>query len=99
MAMLITSHEMKPEMANVTVKQDADGFWVGGVFCGKQIATNLYAEEVASRRYVIRETEMQSFGRRLGEVMGGDGRFQACRMNGEHVGVKRALLEAACLLV
>lgn len=81
------------------VEQDAEGVWVGGIFCGKQIAPNLYAEEVASRRYVIRETELQSFGRRVGEVMGGEGRFQACRMNGEHVGMKPSLLEAACMLV
>lgn len=77
-------------------KQD---FWVGGIFCGKQIAPNLYAEEVASRRYVIRETELQPFGRRVGEVFGGDGRFQACRMNGDHVGIKHTLLAAACLLI
>lgn len=85
--------------SNGSVKQDADGFWIGGVFCGKEIAPKLYAEEVASRRYVIRETELPQFGRRVGEVMGGDGRFQACRMNGEHVGVKTTLLEAARLLV
>ncbi len=80
-----------------------EGVWtlVGGIYCGKQVAPNLYAEEVASCRYVIRQTEQQPVpvARRVGEVFGRPGRFQACRMNGDHVGIKPTLLEAACLLV
>lgn len=82
----------------VTTK-DNDGYWVGGIFCGRQIAPNLFAEEVASRRFVIRETEMQPFGRRVGEVFGGDGVYQACTMKGNHVGKRPSLLQAALLLV
>lgn len=74
------------------------GVWIGGIDCGRRIAPELCAEEVASRRHVIRNTSQPSFARRLGEVFGGGGHFQACRMNGDHVGIGRSLLEAAQLL-
>lgn len=87
------------QQPNLAVTQDSEGYWIGGIFCGTQIAPNLYAESVASRRFVIRETEMQPFGRRVGEVFGGDGVYQACTMKGDHVGKRPSLLQAALLLV
>ena len=83
---------------SLNITRDKHGLWAGGVFCGKEIAPKLYAEEVANRRYVIRTADTH-IARRLGEVMGGDGRFQACTMKGDHVGVEKSLLTAANLLL
>lgn len=71
---------------------------IGGIFCGTEISTNLFAEEVASSRWVIRYRESADFAKRIGEVMGGLGRYQAMLMRGDHVGVKPTLLAAAQLL-
>ena len=72
---------------------------IGGIFCGSEISTNLFAEEVASSRWVIRYRESSDFAKRIGEVMGGQGRYQAMLMRGDHVGVKPTLLAAAQLLM
>lgn len=73
---------------------------IGGVFCGNRIAVGLFAEEVASRRYVIRQLSTSvDFAKRIGEVMGGEGRFQAMRMNGEHVSINSTLKKAANRLI
>lgn len=80
------------------ITRDKDGIWAGGVFCGKEIEPSLFAEEVANRRFVIRCADAH-IARRLGEVMGGDGRFQALTMKGDHIGIGKTLREAARLLL
>lgn len=68
---------------------------IGGVFCGDRVADNLYAEAVACRRWVIREVRADGAPYRVGEVMGGDGRFQSMRMNGVHVAMHSSREQAA----
>ena len=82
---------------SVSVVKDAEGFWVDGVFVGKRIAPGLFAEMVASHRYMIRCCTGSTSAKRVGEVFGA-GPFQACRVRGEHVGNARSLVEAARLL-
>lgn len=72
---------------------------IGGIFVGKLVAPKLYAEEVANRRWLIRQHVSPDFAKRVGEVMGGNGRFQAMLMKGDHVGIKTTLVDAAQLLV
>lgn len=72
---------------------------IGGVFCGSELSPNLFAEEVASSRWVIRFCKSADFPQRVGEVMGGRGRYLAMLMRGEFIGVKPTLLAAAQLLV
>lgn len=86
-------HRNKPSI------QDTVGEIIGGVFVGQRIAANLFAEEAAAHRWVIRSTEDHSFAVRIGEVMGSRGRFQAMRMNGTHVAMKASLIEAARALL
>jgi hypothetical protein len=72
---------------------------IGGVHVGKAIGSSLFSEEVASCRFVIRSNEEDAgFAKRLGEVFGGSGRYQACLMRGDHVGNATSLLEAARIL-
>lgn len=78
---------------------ECEGMTICGIYAGRMIAPNLYAEDVANARWVIRSVEHQPFPKRVGEVMGSSGRFQAMRMNGDHVAMKRTLHEAACALV
>ncbi|MEC4720420.1 hypothetical protein RY831_14755 [Noviherbaspirillum sp. CPCC 100848] len=85
--------------ANGIHDTEEEGVTICGIFAGRKIAPNLYAEDVANARWVIRSVEHQPFPKRVGEVMGSGGRFQAMRMNGDHVAMKRNLLEAACALV
>ena len=82
--------------AESEMRQDVD---IGGIFCGTEISTDLFAEEVASSRWVIRYRQSADFAKRIGEVMGGHGRYQAMLMRGDHVGVKPTLLAAAQLLI
>lgn len=79
-------------------KQDED-VSIGGIFCGKRVKPGLYAEEVASRRYVIRRLASADFPQRVGEVMGGQGRFQSMAMNGDHVKMCSSLIAAAKSLI
>lgn len=79
------------------IKKDPDGHWtICGVYVGKKLNNHLYAEVVANRRFVIRSTMSDpTFAKRLGEVFGGDGDFQACTMRGTHVALARSLIEGA----
>jgi cytoskeleton-binding toxin CbtA-like protein len=54
---------------------------VGGVYCGTRVAPGLFAEEVASNRYVIRHLAAPNYTKRVGEVMGSKRIYQAMRMN------------------
>ncbi len=78
-------------------KREPDGHWrVSGVYVGRKLSAHLFAEPVASRRFVIRSTQSDpTFAKRMGEVFGGDGDFQACTMRGDHVALARTLLEGA----
>lgn len=86
-------------VANVANATDETGVTICGIYAGKEIAPNLYTENVANAQWVIRSLEHQPFPKRVGEVMGSSGRFQAMRMNGDYVAMNRTLLEAACALV
>lgn len=72
---------------------------IGGIFCGKRVKPGLYAEEVASRRYVIRRLTSTDLLHRVGEVMGSQGRFQSMAMNGDHVKMCSSLVAAAERLI
>lgn len=81
-----------------------DGIEIGGIFCGKEIETNLLAEMLTDRRYVIRQRIEPTYARRIGEVCGGDqyggGKsFQATKPNGDHVAIRRSLKAAARTLI
>lgn len=81
-----------------------DGSFIGGVFCGREIATDIFAEELTSRRFVIRKRIEPNYAKRLGEVCGGRQirggcEFQSTRMNGEHVAMRPTLLAAVMTLV
>ena len=83
----------------MALKSEESGTWLSGVFVGRKLAEDLYGEDVASCRILVRRVgEDKSFAIRVGEVMGSNGTFQACRMNGEHVGVEKSVLSAAKLL-
>lgn len=74
-----------------------NGF-LGGVYIGRKISEALFAEKVADYRHVIRRAEQSNDGvrtTRIGEVFGSKNVFQACRMNGDTVCVKRSLRQAA----
>lgn len=88
--------EAEPQIATDT--KEEDGTFVGGVFVGPPINDDLFAEPVANARWVIRQSVDTSFAKRLGEVMGGKGRYQAMRMDGSHVGMGPSLLAAAIQL-
>lgn len=85
--------------ANAGNATEENGVTICGIYAGKEIAPNLYAENGANARWVIRSLEHQPFPKRVGEVMGSSGRFQAMRMNGDYVAMNQTLLEAACALV
>lgn len=72
---------------------------IGGVYCGNRVAPGLFAEEVASHRYVIRHLASPDCTRRVGEVMGQQSIFQAMRMNGDHVAICMSLADAAKRLI
>lgn len=76
-----------------------DGIEIGGVVVGKKLGEGVFAEEVASCRYVIRSSIGSDYPRRMGEVMGSNQRFQAMLMDGTHVGVERSVKAAAGLLL
>lgn len=88
-------------------KQDAgskNDVTIGGIYCGREIGDDLLAEELTERRFVIRQRIEPNFARRLGEVCGGEqyggGRtFQATRMNGDHVTIRKTLIAAARTLL
>lgn len=76
---------------------------LGGVFCGRQIAKGLFAEEVASNRYLIRAAAGPNHATRVGEVCGSPrqgaaGGYQALTMKGDSVAVKDSLRAAAVTL-
>lgn len=72
---------------------------IGGVFCGNRLAPKLFAEEIASHRYVIRHLASPDYTKRVGEVMGKQGCYQAMRMNGDHVAICSSLADAAKRLI
>jgi hypothetical protein len=72
---------------------------VGGVYCGTRVAPGLFAEEVASNRYVIRHLAAPNYTKRVGEVMGSQQIYQAMRMNGDYVAICMSLADAAKRLV
>lgn len=76
-----------------------DGIEIGGILVGKQLEEGVFAEEVASCRYVIRSSIGSDYPRRMGEVMGSNERFQAMLMDGTHVGMERSMTAAAGLLL
>lgn len=76
---------------------------IAGVYVGKKIAPGLFAEEVASRRFVIRQQSDAGHANRVGEVCGGtrtDGTslFQAMTMKGDLKGSASTMLGAARVL-
>lgn len=82
----------------VTKKVDG-GLEVGGVFVGRQIEEGLFAERVMDGRWMIRSSQGKlTYPTRVGEVMGGNGRFLACLVKGDEVGSGSTLLAAAKLL-
>lgn len=84
---------------NHAVREPDGRWWIGGVCAGRRIATGLFAESVANCRYMIRSTRGDpSFAKRLGEVFGGRGRFQAVTVRGDHVGMASSLESAAEIL-
>lgn len=72
---------------------------VRGIFVGRQIDAGLYAEPMGDGRWLVRHAQGEAFPRRVGEVFGGRGRFQAFLMNGDRVAATGSLLEAARSLV
>lgn len=91
---------VESNVAPVGGKKDRDGNWtVGGVFVGQQISDSLFSEKAASCRFVIRSNSAdRSFPKRVGEVFGRPGDYQACLMRGDHVGNAGSVLKAASLL-
>lgn len=80
-------------------KPVSGGLEIGGVFVGREIEDGLYAERVMTGRWMIRSAQGGlTHPSRVGEVMGGDGRFACCLMNGDLVDTKPTLLQAAKLL-
>lgn len=72
---------------------------IDGVYVGKQIGAGLFAEEVESDRFLIRSEGISELGLvRVGEVFGPPGARSALSMNGQLIGRRRTLLEAARLL-
>ena len=47
-------------------KQNDNGTFIGGVFCGREIAPGIWAEEMTSRRHVIRHKTEPNFAKRVG---------------------------------
>lgn len=72
---------------------------IGGVYIGNRIAPRLFAEEVASHRYVIRHLVSPEYTKRVGEVVGQQRIYQAMRMNGDHVAICMSLSDAAKRLI
>ncbi len=77
---------------------------IGGIYCGREIAPGIWAEQLTERRFVIRQQTEPNFAKRLGEVCGGEqyrggAEFQATRMNGDHVAMRKSLLAAAKTLI
>jgi len=72
---------------------------IGGIDVGRALGEGLFSEEVGSCRFVIRSNKADaSFAKRLGEVVGRAGSYQACLMRGDHVGNAASLIEAAQML-
>ena len=91
----------QPDSVNVcqAIREPDGQWWIGGVFAGRRVCAGLFAEAVASHRFMIRSTRADpSFAQRLGEVFGGQGRFQAVTVRGDHVGMAKSLVEAAEIL-
>jgi len=78
-------------------KRERCGGWsIGSVYVGRQLNEHLYAEQVGDCRFVIRSTKGDaSFAKRVGEVFGRNGDYQACTMRGTHVALATSVLEAA----
>ena len=75
------------------------GLWIGGLFVGQEIKPGVFSEKVSSCRYVVRSSIEGTQPRRMGEVMGSNGRFQAMTMAGDHVGNATNLNSAVDLLL
>lgn len=80
------------------------GATIGGVFCGKEIGNDLFAEKLTDRRYVIRQRIDPSYARRIGEVCGGEqyggGKcYQATKPNGDHVAIGKTFKAIAKTLI
>lgn len=76
---------------------------MNGVFVGDEIAEGVFAEEVASRRFVIRQQSDSGHPYRVGEVCGGkrsDGtsHYQAMTMKGDHIGSSSSKMGAVRML-
>jgi hypothetical protein len=80
-------------------KETKEGLWIGGLFVGREIRTDVFSEKVASCRYLVRCSINATHPRRMGEVMGSNGRFQAMTMAGDHVGNASSLMDAVDMLV
>lgn len=70
---------------------------IDGIYVGKQIGADLFAEEIESDRYLIRSKGTSGLVR-VGEVVGPAGSRTALSMKGSLIGRRRTLLEAARLL-
>ena len=70
-----------------------------GLYVGREIRPNVFAEKVASGRWMIRKAaQTGDMPMRLGEVMGGNGQFLACTCKGDVKGKAHNLSAAATIL-
>lgn len=81
------------------VIKTASGIEIGGVFVGQELRPGVYMEKVASCRYLLRSSIGATHPLRMGEVMGGNGRFISMLMDGKQVGVSADLNAATDLLL
>lgn len=73
--------------------------YFGSLYVGREVSPNVFAEKVATGRWMIRKAESTGhMPMRIGEVMGGNGQFLACTCKGDVKGKAGNLLGAVAIL-
>lgn len=97
---MLTIEEIADKHDGLPVRKETkEGLWIGALFVGRELKENVFSEKVASCRYVIRCSINATHPRRIGEVMGNNGKFLAMTMKGDFVGNATSLIAAAQVLV
>jgi hypothetical protein len=97
---MLTIEEIADKNDGLPVRNETkEGLWIGGLFVGRELKPDVFSEKVASCRYLVRSSINATHPRRLGEVMGSNGRFQAMTMAGEFVANASSLMDAVDVLI
>lgn len=73
--------------------------YFGSLFVGRELRPNVFAEKVASGRWMIRKASASGhMPMRIGEVMGGNGQYLACTCKGDVKGKAGSLADAVSVL-